>query len=188
MATENGAWKLVPPGEPNPTFITVKKLLYYPAHDFPRIFVNGRQMPYDGSDKDLEMMCTYQETYFSLPVNKAKSVIIRRTVDQQGKDVYLVYLTLAEGAMDPPVTHLLNAAVNGYSEARVFYSPIHPPAAGKPDLRTTIHWEPDITTNEKGEATLTFYNADPKTRVRIVAEGITAGGQPVSATAGYEVK
>jgi hypothetical protein len=186
---ENGAWRLLRNGESwKDSTIVIKKLLYYPVHDFPRIFVNGRQMPYDGSDKDLEMMCTYQETYFSLPMNKVKSVTIRRTVDQQAKDVYLVYLTLVEGAMDPPMTHLLSAAVNGYSDARVFYSPVRTQVSSKPDLRTTIHWEPNITTNEKGEATLTFYNADPKTRIRIVAEGVTAGGQPVSATVNYEVK
>lgn len=31
---------------------------------------------------------------------------------------------------------------------------------GLPDLRTTIHWEPNIVTNEKGQASFSFYTAD----------------------------
>ncbi len=84
--------------------------------------------------------------------------------------------------------HTANRDIDGYYNARTFYSPKHDKPTTKPDLRTTIHWEPNITTNDKGEATVTYYNADPKTKVRITAQGITENGVPVVATATYDVK
>jgi len=41
-----------------------------------------------------------------------------------------------------------------------------------PDLRTTIHWEHTIITNENGEAEVQFYNADRDNRIRITVEGL----------------
>ncbi|GGH05216.1 hypothetical protein GCM10007415_46950 [Parapedobacter pyrenivorans] len=46
---------------------------------------------------------------------------------------------------------------------RDFYKPRYPVAwadKGIPDLRSTIHWEPFIITNEQGEATISFYAGD----------------------------
>jgi len=45
-----------------------------------------------------------------------------------------------------------------------------------------------VVTDANGEATVTFYNANPKTKVRIVVQGITDKGVPVSTTMGYVVK
>lgn len=41
-----------------------------------------------------------------------------------------------------------------------------------PDLRTTIHWEHSVITDEKGEADIEFYNADRDNRIRITVEGL----------------
>jgi hypothetical protein len=80
------------------------------------------------------------------------------------------------------------ADVVGYTRARVFYAPRYTAPDAKPDYRTTIHWEPNITTDAKGEATVSFYNADPKSKISIVVQGITDKGVPVVATANYTVK
>ena len=58
----------------------------------------------------------------------------------------------------------------------------------KPDARTTIHWEPYVMTDASGQATVNFYNADPKTKVRVVVEGVTDKGVPVTGSVLYNVK
>jgi len=45
-----------------------------------------------------------------------------------------------------------------------------------------------LTTGDNGEATVSFYNADAKSKIRIVVQGITDKGRPVTATAGYMIK
>lgn len=91
-------------------------------------------------------------------------------------------------ALDSYNPHSAHLDVLGYYQARTFYAPQYTTPDTKPDVRTTIHWEPDVVTDNKGIATITYYNADPKTRVNIVAEGVTEAGTPVVATASYVVK
>jgi len=183
------------------------KLLYYHGsrgvNIFPRLIINGRELVYSERAGDVRQMADYQQTYFSLPVNKVKKVVIKRAIGPPQvtlsakagsstfsgpNDVYIIYLTLEPGAVASPWPDKIAADVNGYYQARTFYAPQYAGRSTKTDLRTTIHWEPNIATNQNGEATITYYNADPKTAVRIVAEGISVSGLPVSGTAVYEVK
>lgn len=39
------------------------------------------------------------------------------------------------------------------------------------DLRSTIHWQPNVITNAAGKATVTFYAADKPTTYTVIAEG-----------------
>ena len=103
-------------------------------------------------------------------------------------DYFDIFLTLKPGAFDRQGYKTLNLGIEGYHEARTCYTPKYNTPTNKPDLRTTIHWEPSITTNTNGEVTVSYYNADPKTKVRIVAEGITDKGVPVVGTTTYEVR
>ncbi|WP_316813686.1 hypothetical protein [Pedobacter heparinus] len=58
-----------------------------------------------------------------------------------------------------------------------FYSPkyLNKEISGT-DIRSTIHWEPNIITNEKGEATISFYAADLPASYTIVIEGSNMNG------------
>jgi hypothetical protein len=75
--------------------------------------------------------------------------------------------------------------------ANEFYSPVYETEAKKrspvPDLRKTIHWEPELQFDENGVAEILFYNGDRYTRVRCVLEGITGEGIPVHAEHYYNV-
>lgn len=57
-----------------------------------------------------------------------------------------------------------------------FYKPVYETEEAKaspiPDLRTTIHWEPTVMTDENGVAVVEFYNADRDNRIRITVEGL----------------
>jgi TonB-dependent SusC/RagA subfamily outer membrane receptor len=69
--------------------------------------------------------------------------------------------------------------VKGFYIAKQFYMPRYDtPSIVKPvaDLRFTIFWKPDITTDKDGNASFNFYNADGIGNYRVVIEGIDGDG------------
>jgi len=68
--------------------------------------------------------------------------------------------------------------MNGFYKQREFYAPKYEHAAtdNKPDLRTTIYWNPEFITDKDGNALLNYYNADGKGTYRVVIEGVDAEG------------
>lgn len=71
----------------------------------------------------------------------------------------------------------------GYNSSIEFYSPVYSTptlkARSEPDLRTTIYWNPKISTDEAGTAQLEYYTNDRPNAQRIIIEGITTDGRPV---------
>jgi len=91
------------------------------------------------------------------------------------------------------VKPLYSANINfsGYEEPRVFYSPKHHTTLEsdyKPDLRNTLFWEPNIKVENNRDIFLNYFNGDNPSRVKIIAEGITSNGNPVTGKTEYEVK
>ncbi len=89
------------------------------------------------------------------------------------------------------VFHSVNIKFSGYNEPRVFYSPKHHATLEsdyKPDLRTTLFWEPNIKVENNKDYFLNYFNADNSSTIKVIVEGITASGIPVTAKAEYEVK
>ncbi|MEI6050900.1 MAG: carboxypeptidase-like regulatory domain-containing protein, partial [Bacteroidota bacterium] len=89
------------------------------------------------------------------------------------------------------VFHSVNIKFSGYTEPRVFYSPKHYTKLEsdyKPDLRTTLLWEPNIKVRNNKEVVLNFFNADNPSKIKVIVEGITTSGIPVTAKTEYEVK
>ena len=127
--------------------------------------------------------------YFQLPLDQLDNVTVNHYISSSMNDVFVVNLTVKPGAGNRDMA-LLITDVNGYYEARTFYAPTYllSRERAKPDVRTTIFWEPEIVTDENGKATVTFYNADPKTTIRIGVEGLSSKGVPVSAVTKYDIK
>ncbi|AMJ64331.1 TonB-dependent receptor plug domain-containing protein [Hymenobacter sp. PAMC 26628] len=77
---------------------------------------------------------------------------------------------------------IMSVNAPGYACARQFYQPRYDrprPAVERPDpRRRTLYWNPDVRTNAAGEAELTFYTADAAGRFQLVAQGVSAAGQP----------
>ena len=89
------------------------------------------------------------------------------------------------------VYHSVNVRFSGFNEPRIFYSPKHHTTLEsdyKPDLRTTLFWEPNIVLENNKEVLLNYYNADNPSKVKVIVEGITTGGIPVTGFTEYEVK
>jgi hypothetical protein len=71
----------------------------------------------------------------------------------------------------------------GYTPVKEFFSPDYATAAtavAKPDLRTTLYWNPNIILdNENHEYLIKFYNNDVTRRFKIVLEGMNFDGKLV---------
>jgi hypothetical protein len=67
-----------------------------------------------------------------------------------------------------------------YGDHKVFYSPKYTIAnktSKKLDLRSTIYWAPNVVTNKKGEANISFFSADKKGSYTIWIEGSDMQGK-----------
>ncbi len=78
----------------------------------------------------------------------------------------------------------------GYAKEREFYSPKYAPNAPitSNDLRTTIYWNPKLVTDESGNTSFEFYNADGKGNYKAVVEGIDKNGNMGRTVIRYVVK
>lgn len=105
----------------------------------------------------------------------------------------VVLITTRRGGEDQvynPALNVGHCTPKGYAATKSFYAPVYDtPADGKAaDLRSTIHWEPNVTTNEKGEANISYFNADGTGTYKVTLEGIDNKGHLARQTYTYAVK
>ncbi|MEM9547360.1 MAG: alpha-2-macroglobulin family protein [Bacteroidota bacterium] len=79
----------------------------------------------------------------------------------------------------PPVAKKYIRTKKQPARARKFYVPRYRKSSPKirDDFRQTIYWNPNVQTNQNGEATFSFFTSDEITSFSLIAEGITADGQ-----------
>jgi hypothetical protein len=111
----------------------------------------------------------------------------------QGYNGVINLITKAGGVSGvyKPVEYSAKLKISGYNASRIFYSPQHLSDSNsdfKPDLRSTLLWNPDINLEGTNEVILNYYNGDNSSLIRIFAEGITTTGIPVTGKAEYEVR
>ncbi|MGY4383788.1 hypothetical protein ACVWYN_000807 [Pedobacter sp. UYP24] len=92
-----------------------------------------------------------------------------------------------------PEANLLKFKPKGFSKQREFYSPKYINAANTynfNDLRTTIYWNPKLTTAPSitNPLPLEFYNADGTGTYRVVVEGVDKKGNVARSVYRYIVK
>ena len=76
--------------------------------------------------------------------------------------------------------HISNIKYEGYSSNREFYSPDYStpfPGAEKPDIRTTLYWNPKVSVSE-GVGNIEFYTSDVSSNYIIEIQGLTEAGVP----------
>ncbi|TKC10470.1 hypothetical protein FA048_09805 [Pedobacter polaris] len=151
----------------------------------PRIIVNNKE--------DIQGRLDY----YSLTMDQINKIVVKHLIGNsspsdgapQATDVYVISLDLKDSALRGPNLHLLNLNLNGYYAARSFYSPNYTSnSTNNKDLRTTIFWAPLLKTNDKGEVSVSFFNADNKGEVVIKADGITDNGIAVSSKTTYKIQ
>jgi len=67
--------------------------------------------------------------------------------------------------------------LEGYSNAKEFYSPNYSVLLPEPDYRRTLYWNPDVTTDSSGIAKIQFYNNSSCKKLSISAETVTQEGK-----------
>ena len=74
-----------------------------------------------------------------------------------------------------------STSFSGYSPVVEFYAPTYPngPIQGDKDYRRTIYWNPEVTTDADGYASVSFYNNGYSRTLTISAEGLTKDGIPI---------
>lgn len=78
----------------------------------------------------------------------------------------------------------------GYDLVKEFYSPKYLPATSnpKPDLRSTIYWNPNVIIDKENKKTLNYFNADGIGNYKVIIEGINADGKVGRSVFNYVVK
>jgi TonB-dependent SusC/RagA subfamily outer membrane receptor len=100
----------------------------------------------------------------------------------RGANGVLVITTKDAGETNKVVESIgvLPIAPMGFYKARTFYSPKYDTVNGnstKPELRSTIYWNPEIRTDKDGNATVDYYNADAAGIYKVIIEGIDSNGK-----------
>lgn len=83
-----------------------------------------------------------------------------------------------------PEPGVLRTYFKGYHKAREFavFDADLPENRNRPDLRTTLHWNPQIRTNLLGNAVESFFASDQTGRFIIIAQGLRNDGRPYFGT------
>ena len=74
-----------------------------------------------------------------------------------------------------------STSFEGYTPVVEFYAPTYPngPVQGDKDYRRTIYWNPEVTTDAEGYASVSFFNNGYSRALTISAEGLTKDGVPI---------
>lgn len=79
-----------------------------------------------------------------------------------------------------------------FSPTREFYAPkyeqLKPEDWRKPDIRTLVHWAPDLSSDSTGRRNLSFYNADATGKTQVIVEAISESGELGYQEFYYDVK
>lgn len=83
---------------------------------------------------------------------------------------------------------IVTYAPKGFFVNREFYSPKYDANPDpKPDLRTTVYWNPHLVSDVNGKGKLSYFNTDQPGSYRIVIEGIDATGNLARKVYTYQV-
>lgn len=104
----------------------------------------------------------------------------------------ILIITTKRGGYTVPEGHIsLKENVfypKGYAISREFYMPQHDATTNdKPDLRTTVYWNPALISDAQGKFKIDYFNTDQAGLYRIVIEGIDEYGNLARKTYTYQV-
>ncbi|MEM9928638.1 MAG: TonB-dependent receptor plug domain-containing protein [Bacteroidota bacterium] len=143
----------------------------------------------DGQQTDLE-------TLFNIPIPDIEFIDVLRGAtasaygSQGANGVILVYTRSGGGNNAAKKPGLLNTKLNGYHKVREFalFDPELPENRNRPDIRTTLHWQPNLRTSPAGQATESFISSDQPGKYFIIVQGLRQDGLPFWGTSAFEVE
>jgi hypothetical protein len=104
--------------------------------------------------------------------------------------VIAVYTRKGKSAKGTAVARgIIEQKIAGYASHKSFYSPKYTPKtekAEKPDLRTTLFWEPEIVL-QNGNTEHSFFTSDQTGKYKVIVEGISESGKICIGSTEFEV-
>lgn len=117
--------------------------------------------------------------------------VFRHAVGSDYEGILVINTSFGMKARDVVATGILPIKVIGFEKARTFYSPKYgnnESINALSDLRTTIFWNPNIITDQNGNADFNFYNAEGNSTYKISIEGIDDKGRVGRSTYRFKVE
>ena len=122
--------------------------------------------------------------------NDPQNTLFGVRADQRGRIPGVLFIFLKDGSeylrksSSKDVLSMAKVQQLGYRYQRKFWSPQYPEADKsqytRPDSRTTLYWNPKVTTDDTGHASVTFYSSDVSKQYLVTIEGIAADGTVIS--------
>lgn len=144
----------------------------------PLFVVNGIPISSDGA---MDVIGSIQMSNVDkIEVLKGGTAVIYGSRGANG--VIAIYTKMGEipEEVESEIFGVITERVKGYSNYREFYSPKYTPENRhdpKPDHRTTLYWNPEVTLDSDQPWETSFYTADDLGYYRIIVEGITHDGR-----------
>ena len=168
----------------------INNRLWY-LHDEDKQWIKASYTPgFDIDMEDVKSIIVYDDPFEYMAIPFVREVLTveqmeaLRTPLHDSTNTYASGLYVIDIAMYPKglrkskVKGQRQTTFRGYTETQEFYAPEYPdgPIQGDVDYRRTLYWNPALTTDREGKATVTFYNNGYSKHFSISAEGITPQG------------
>ena len=157
----------------------------------PGVQVNEDKISIRGSSKsplvlidDIEMQDISELSFLtahdlvSIDVFKGVNTLIFGSRGANG--VIAISLKKGEDRKTAPPISLAHVMPLGYQKYAEFYVPKYQVdsiyKSSTPDLRTTIYWNPKLSTDSNGNAHINFYSADKSNDYTVIVEGVSTAG------------
>jgi hypothetical protein len=136
----------------------------------------------------VEVVYSNNASYIVRNLNDANEILATTSAGPRGSDYAFLEITTraGNGPFIRRATGIYVYKPLPLAEYKQFYRPRYPvknTMAKGSDLRSTIHWEPNVITNKEGVSTVSFYAADKPTSYTILLEGTDLNGH-----VGYQTK
>ena len=151
-------------------FVPVNNVMYSPVNIY----------------ESIGLLSSYDAQFVMMPsgfISEDKDDMIKGGKKKPG----LLLLKLKEGMSlenayaSSPQTSKIVIMPLGYKKPEAFYQPKYDVPANlqsdKPDLRTTIYWNPNLRTDAQGKVAFGFYTADRETTYDVTLEGVSDDGK-----------
>jgi hypothetical protein len=111
-----------------------------------------------------------------LMFSPSKANRYRSAYGANSADIAFIEITTKSGSgpYTKKYANIVRLQAQPYGERRIFYSPVYTPEnvnSARPDLRSTVFWQPNLITGDDGVTDISFYATDRKGTYTLWLEG-----------------
>lgn len=173
--------------------INNRRVLWYLHNENSQWMKSSYTPGFDIDMEDVKSLIVYDSPFEYLSIPFIKDIFSHEMIQALNEPKKLNDITLSRGLYVIDITMYpkglrrskvkgqRQTTFRGYTSGTEFYAPEYPdgPIKGDVDYRRTLYWNPALTTDAEGKASVTFYNNGYTEHFEISAEGITTDGVPM---------